>query len=303
MSIHNEATLGLLYAILAAFSFALWNIFLQRGLDRGGSSHLALLALGASVTGSFLPVTLWLGWMGRLPPLGPRPLTYFGLAGVMTAAVAPFHAAHATGRIGAAQTTSLRLLDPFFAFAIGLIFLGERVSVRAAGGVLLIVIALGFLQRDRRSNGATVSSRDRLTGTLFALGASLFFTVGSIMRKAGLSLMPSALVSSAIEGMVGLLIILTTVLIGRRWDLFRDAFNPQYQDLWLSGLSAAAGTIFLNLALQLLPVPVAVALRNTSPWFALLLVPLILGRQYRPGRWMWLSTLLLTGGMLFILMR
>lgn len=303
MSISTDETFGLLFAALAALSFALWNIWMQRGLDRGGSHQAALLTLAASVAGCFLPVVLLQSWTGQLPPLEPRPLAFFALSGLMTSLVAPFHAVHATSRIGAAQTTALRLLDPFFAFAIGLALLGERIGGRVTGGVVLIVVALGLLQRGRRNGPVVATGSHHSTGILFGLGASLFFTVGSVMRKAGLTLLPSALLSSAIEGVTGLIILVSVFLIGRQGHVFREAVRPQSRELWLSGLSGAAGTIFLNLALQRLAVPVAVAVRNTSPWFALVLVPMILGNQHRPGRLIWFSTLLLTGGMTLILAR
>ena len=57
------------------------------------------------------------------------------------------------------------------------------------------------------------------------------------------------------------------------------------------------------MALQRVAVPVGVALRNTSPWFVLLFVPLLFGKQQRPGRWVWVSTALLTVGVLLIVLR
>lgn len=298
----SETSIGLLYAVLAALSFALWNIYLQRALERGAAPRAALLTLSASVAGAGLPLVVAQAAQGALPPLNPAGLAYFIGAGLMTAAVAPFYATQATRRIGAAQTTSVRLLDPMFAFAIALLFLGERIVAQAAGGVLLIVLALGLLQWDGRRNAAADRPHN-FSGIAFAVGASLFFTIGSSMRKAGLVLLPAAPVSVLMEGLTGLAVVLPALAFSGRWREAAAAFRREHRDLWWSGLGGAAGTFFLNLALQRLAVPLAVAVRNTSPWFALILVPLILGSRHRPGRLTWASTVLLTAGMLLIVSR
>lgn len=294
----GTAAIGALCAVLAAFSFALWNLYLQRGLERGGTGPAALLALTLAITGSFLPVVAVAGVQGALPPLDPRGLGWFALAGLMTGAVGPVLATHATRSIGAARTTAIRLLDPFFALCISVLFLGERLRTGDLAGIGLIALALGMLQRDGQEGGAPGQGT---AGTGLAVAASLAFTLGSVARKAGLSLLPSAWVAGALEGLTGLAAVLASLTAGRRWPEGRAAFSRAHLDLWWSGLAAAAGTLFLNLALQRVPVPVAVALRNTSPWFALVLLPRLLGGARRPGRWMWLSTRLLTAGMVLIL--
>lgn len=293
-------SVGILYALLAALGFALWNVYMQRALQRGASATACLVSLAASLAGIFLPVLLWQYGANQLPPLRSEGLLYFVLAGAATGTLAPFHSTQATRRIGAAQTTAIRLLDPFFAFVIGLLFLHERIAGPAIAGVCLIVLALWVLQRTQQSGGVPATST---AGLLFAIGASLFFTVGSTFRKAGLAVIPSPVVSVTIEGLSGLAVMLPAILFGRRWNEGRQAFDWRYRDIWLSGLSAALATLFLNMALQRLPLPVAVAVRNTSPWFALLLVPLLLGRQHKSGPLVWVSTLLLTGGMILILSR
>lgn len=290
---------GALFAVLAALSFALWNIYLQRGLEKGGGPRLSMLTLSLSVTAAFLPLALWLGGRGALPPVTAAGAAWFLVAGLLTAAAGPLCAAHATRRIGATRTTALRLLDPFFAYLLAFLFLGERLGGRAVGGIVLIVAALLLLRLDGRRSAAG-SGGGVAAGVAFAVAASLFFTLGSVARKAGLGSVPSAVVAGAGEGVAGLLAVLPAIAAGRAWGELRAAFRPEALDLWWSGLSAAAGTLFLNLALQRAPVPVAVALRNTSPWFALVLVPLLIGREHRPGPWIWASTALLTAGMLLI---
>lgn len=303
--------IGFLYATLAALGFALWNLFMQRALHRGAgvSGYLFILSTVTAVLG--VPVFLVQAGMGAHPPINAEGMIYFILGGVMVGALGPFHSTQATRRIGAAQTTSIRLLDPFFAFLIGLLFFAEAISGQVMAGVTLIVAALGLLQRSQQRPdpraGGPGAARKGLTGAgaglLFAIGASIFFTVGSAFRKAGLQEIPSPILSVTAEGLMGMLIVGAGVTIGRRWHEVRAAFSLSQADIWLSSLSAAGATLCLNLALQSLALPIAVALRNTSPWFALLLGPLLLGARHKTGWPVWVSTLLLTLGMLLILSR
>lgn len=300
----NAYTMGAIYATCAAICFAFWNVFLQRALQRQGSdgTRLSLFTMAVGVTAAFVPIDLWLQWRGQLPPLRLMGVVWFLLAGLMTAGVGPFFATVATWRIGAARTAAVRLLDPFFAYAIAFLFLGESVSGPALAGVALIMVALALLQLDRADTAQTGLKPGRGIGLAAAVAASLCFTLGSVARKSGLLLVPSVLVSSAGEGVGGLLLVLPLLLRDGR-SLVRQAFRRESLDYWLAALGDVGGTFFLNSALAKIPVPIAVALRQTTPWFALLLLPLLLGGQQRPGHWTWISTALLTGGMLLIVLR
>lgn len=303
----NNTTIGLLCAVGAALSFALWNIFLQRAMQKGFAAQAVMLTMGVG-TGIFtIPLAVGLEFAGRLPRPTFASVAFFAAAGLMTAAVAPFHSAQATMRIGAGHTTALRLLDPFFAMAIALLFLGEHLSFQAGVGVLLIVGALAMLQRGRATPSApeeaAAQARGYGAGVLWAIGASLWFSVGTSLRKSGLLDVPAPLIATAVEGVMGLTVWLTWIAVRRRWDVFRQLYAPGCADLWWSGMGAGCGAFLVNSALQNLPTPVAVAVRNTSPWFALALAPLLLGTVNKPSRWVWASTLLLTCGMLLIVGR
>ena len=299
-----STTIGALYALAAAMCFAAWNVFLQRALQRGSGdgTRLSLFTLSAGLVGVYVPITLGLYGLGRLPLLHPAGGIWFLVAGLLTGGAGPYLATQATWRIGAARSVVIRLLDPLFAFVIAFLFLGERVGSQPLIGVALIVLALGLLQKERTDQAQAGMKSGRGAGFAAAVAASLCFTLGSVARKSGLLLLPSVIVSSAGEGLGGLLIVLPVVLRGGR-GLLRDALKRENRDYWLASLGNIGGVFCLNSALQRVPVPVAVAVRNTSPWFALLFVPLVLGMHQRPGRWTWLSTALLTGGMLLIVLR
>lgn len=298
----NTTTLGFIYALLAAAGFALWNIFMQRSFEKGAPNWTALFTLSASLVTVSLPVVLGGMWLGKLRVLHPMGLAWFVGGGLMTASIAPTFTGMATQRVGAAQTTALRLLDPMFAFVIGLLLLGEQLVWSAVGGVLLIMAALGLLQLEKGQQSSEAAKKS-MGGLLFAITASLLFTVGTSMRKVGLGTVPFAPLSALFEGIAGMAVILPHLALTRKFGELPTIFRRDYLDMWWSGLGGAFGAFFMNSALELLPFPIAVALRNTSPWWALLLLPVILGSRHKPGWLTWVSTLVLTCGMLLILLR
>ena len=132
-----------------------------------------------------LPTALLLEARAALPPLAPRPLALFVIAGLLATGVGSALATQATRLLGAARIAAIRLLDPFFAFVIAALFLHESVAPRALLGVAALALALLLLQLDARRGVATTGGRDQAWGIALAIGSSLAFTTGSVVRKAG----------------------------------------------------------------------------------------------------------------------
>ncbi len=294
---------GFIFGLGAAFFFAFWVILLQRGLEKGGTIRLVVFIMGTALVTICIPIALVQQYSGTLPPVTGGSALNFILTGLLTAGIGPVFIAQSAMRIGAAGVASVRLLDPFFAFLFAALFLGERLSARTLTGILLIVGALGLLQMDRRQGELPDAGQQRLTGIAIGVVASLCYSLSTIFRKAGLLLTPSTVVAGAGEGLAGLIYVLPLLALGREWGTVRAAFSRRHLDLWWSGIAAVGGSLCFNLALERVAVPIAVSLRNTTPWFALFLVPLLLGRRQRPGRWTWMSTAVLTAGMLLIVLR
>lgn len=291
--------------MLSALSFALWNLYLERGLRRGGTSRLALLTMTLAVAGTMLPLAAWEGASGRAAGgvasgahLVRRRWTADG--GRQPVARRPGHPPHR--RIPHHRPAAA---GPFVCLRRGRSVPGEYVRPLAGLGVGLIVAALWLLRRDAQQEAAAEAGSGQapspVAGLAFGIASSFFFTLGRVARKLGLALVPSAILSSMVEGLVGLLVVAPTLLGEAGGRDAAAAFRAGSRDRWLSGLAAAAGTLCINTALQHASVPVAVALGNTSPWFTLFLAPRILGAHRRPGRWVWAGTALLTAGTLAIL--
>lgn len=295
---------GALYAIGAALGFALWNLFMQRALERGATVWQSLVVGSLVISGTSLPLLGITSWQNGPPDLVTQGLIYFAAAALLTGGLGPLHSTLATGLIGATQTTALRLLDPFFALAAALFFMQEQLSPQAVGGVVLIAVALFVLQRGSGAGavGHRFKGRSFLRGIGLAIIASVLFTAGSLLRKLGLAVVPVPLISVGFEGITGLAVTLPLLIFPGFRAQFVRVFQSGSGSLWASGFAVAGASFCLNLALQRLPLPVAVTLRNTAPWCAMALAPFILGAGNRPNRRLVGSTVLLTAGVLLILL-
>lgn len=297
---------GVLCATAAALVYALWNIYLQRGLIAGASNAGALYIAGLSRIVGLLPLLAVAIVQGTAPPLRWQSILLAVVAGLLTGTLGQLFTAVATRLIGAATSLSLRLLDPVFALIIGFAMLGDTIGGWAVGGIGFVIAALAVLQQGGgRKHAAGQAPPPR--GIAAAVAASVSFTAGNAVRKAALALMPSPVVLSVVEGPVTLASAITGLLRERRAHAEPGALRRTLRsllgnrDLWISGLASTAGSLLMNIALQHIPLSIAMALRNLSPWFALVLVPLLVRDGRRPGGRLWVSTALLTAGMLMIL--
>lgn len=297
------AASGIIQSLAAALAFAIWGIYLQRAMQRGASGTSGGVLTGVLLIVCYLPIALWRLRTG-VPLPSAAAVGYFMGAGSVTVFLGALVSSHAVLRIGAAHTAAVRLLDPFFALVIAALFLGERVSLRGVAGIALLVGALAVLHAHTEGESGAGVRRAVGVGLLFAVASSVAYTIGSVARKAGLVVYPYPEIAPVLIGLAGLIGGAGSSLFTRaRRRVFAAIVGPPARDLWLSSAAGTAGTWFMLAALAVAPVPVVVAVRNLSPWFALFLAPLILGRPLRITLPTLLSFVLLTAGMLLVVFR
>jgi len=277
---------------------------MHRGLQRA-SSEQALAAVGFVALLCLAPIALFQWLRAELPPLTGSGMALFLTGGTLAGWLGSLISTVAIRAIGGPRTAMVRLMDPLFAFAFGYLFLQESLSLQTLGGMAAILVSLGLLTAEARRGDLQPETGAGWIhpGVAWAVLASLFFSLASICRKEGLAQVPSALISALTEAAAVVVIVSVGALLRGRWRETWSVLRATHWELWVAGLGAAAGTLFVNLALARIPVPVAVALRNTTPWFTFLLAPLLLERQFRASHMVWASSALLFGGMLMIVLR
>jgi drug/metabolite transporter (DMT)-like permease len=134
---------GDLLTLLCALGFALHVLALAHISPRLPLAALALLQLAAcTVT---MAIALPLFEHPRLH-LSLRLVIALTIAGVLATAVAFTVQSWAQQQLSASRTALILALEPVFAFLTSFLFLGERLSVRASSGALLILAGIALTE-------------------------------------------------------------------------------------------------------------------------------------------------------------
>jgi drug/metabolite transporter (DMT)-like permease len=129
---------GALWAIVAGVGFGVFQAFNRRAgrtIDAYVST-LLLLVVSAAVLVTATVLTEDLGQLRHAPW---RAFVYFGLAGFVHFTLGWTFLSLSQKRIGAARTGALIGATPLFAFAVGIIFFGEFLSLPIIIGIVLVL--------------------------------------------------------------------------------------------------------------------------------------------------------------------
>jgi len=129
---------GVLWAIVAGVAFGVFQSFNRRA-GRSIGPHLStflLLAVSAIVLATVSLLTEDLSLLGQAPFMA---YVHFGLAGFIHFFLGWAFLTLSQKRVGAARTGALIGTTPLFAFAVGLLFFDEVLSLPVVLGVLLVI--------------------------------------------------------------------------------------------------------------------------------------------------------------------
>jgi len=293
---------GVVWAVVAGVGFGVFQAFNRRA-GRSIDSYLStflLLLVSAILLAIVSLLTEDLGLLREAPLMA---YVHFGLAGFVHFFLGWTFLTLSQQRVGAARTGALIGTTPLFAFAVGLLFFGEVLSLPVVVGVLLVMAGVYLVSRGGPKAQAPSGSRDAETldvtwrNSLFGLGTAICFALSAIFIRHGLEGLPSPLLGVT-SGM-----IITTAAYGVLLVLRRKRVRqgPISRDAWLFQVAAGAfvglATWVRWIALDMAPVAVVLALGRTNVPVVIFLAPLLVGRQAErvTGR-VWLGAGLIVAG-------
>jgi drug/metabolite transporter, DME family len=201
------------------------------------------------------------GGVGRVTAAGVVLFILAGLIGTVAGRLLRFVSIE---KVGASIAAALNNLHPFFASALAILLLGERITAPILAGTVIIVVGTILLSEGGRRIGFRWWQL-----TLPVLAAACFGVV-AIVRKLGLSEM-GAVPGSAINVTTALVAFTLLLAAFRRGG---DVLACRGRSLgWFIAAGLAENTgVFLNvLALSVGSVSVVAPLLGTAPIFVLLL--------------------------------
>lgn len=267
--------LAALLAVSAGFLFALALQMQRTGLGEMDELTGSFVSIAATA------LVFWLGapflidwaWFAR-----PETLV-FAAVGLMFPAIGQRLQVASVRRVGPALTAAFGSFTPFFAVALAILFLGERLSLLGGLGIALLSsgLVLAALGPSTFRGGWPAAA------LLLPLGASLIRGIQQPATKGGLETLPSAYFATLVMCTVSTLVLGALWAWGRR----RSAKNSLRGGaiFALSGITNGIGIQALNGAIGLGAVTLVAPLASTAPLWTLALGALIfrneaLGRRH-----------------------
>lgn len=231
---------------------------------------LALLLLG--------PALVLLPWPAQAG--GPLPLLL--ASGILGIALGDSLYFAALRRLGTRRCLTLDAGGPAVTAVAGFLWLAEWPSPLQWLGVALISLAVLLVARQRPAPEVGIAPADQRLGVALALGALLCGSGGALLARAALRAGELLPLQSAALRLAAAALVLLPLLRGLPLHPPRPRPAGTRWPLWLAAtlLGTAAGIVLQQMALQLLPGALAVALLATAPVMALPLAPL---EGDRPG--------------------
>ncbi|MBD3204985.1 EamA family transporter [Candidatus Bathyarchaeota archaeon] len=251
------------YALLAAFSFGLNAVLVRKGM-RDSTPVTATLSVAA------VQVVILSGILALDPPDIEWPaIIYFVFAGFLAAIMGRTMNYLSIDKLGVPISSSLTGTNPIFAMILGVLFLGERITVYTLTGAVLVVI--GVMTISGFGSKKSIRARD----LAIPIGSAFFYAASSAVRKAGLNILPESVLGAFVGALTGLIaypVILR--LMGRTGEFKLSRKSIPY--LSLGGIATSLAWIGMFYATQQGSIGVVSAIIGANPLFGLLLSAIIL---------------------------
>jgi drug/metabolite transporter (DMT)-like permease len=285
-------------SLLCAFSLASADTATKAWLGDYSARELSLVRLG--LTG--LVMTPLLSGLG---PIADLPLAFW----LWILALVPLEVAAMLLYMRAIRDHPLALTVPYLAFTpvfvilTGYLLLGERVSLRGTGGIVLVVVGAWMLNlrharlREWRSWGAPLAAIVHEPGSRMMLGVALLYSLTATMGKGALRYMAPEHFGAFYFVLLG--IAATALFAGPRPRLLRSLWRRPWGVLAVTACNAAmVYTHFL--AIQRVEVAYMIAVKRTSLLFGILYGALVFG-EANLGAHLFAGGLMLAGVFLIAL--
>jgi drug/metabolite transporter (DMT)-like permease len=274
--------MGELLALTSALCFGAANVAIVRGAQRGADDNGAFLSL---LMTAGISAAAWIasGVTRGFPTVTLQGFLWLAAAGVFTAFIGRVFVYASVERLGAMRAAAVKRLNPFFAVLLGVLVLGEAMSVDMAWGAALIVASFAVLvlaQWRPAAEPATARDASRRhinLGYLYGTASALGYAVGYLMRKSGLQETPDPFFGAMVGTLVGAMLF---VAAGRFSPGYRLAVQATFRrpNSWLyaAGALSSLGQILYFAALNVSTLSKAALLVSMEVFFTIVLSQMFL---------------------------
>ena len=276
--------LGVLYAALGAFTFALNNVAMRRGVVTG--SVLQGMAITVPIGGfSFLAMTAAFDQLGQLVVFPAAAVAWLTGQGVVHFVLGRYCNYKSNQLMGVNLSAPVVQLQVPFAMLLAVLMLGERFTVLQAIGTTLMLGGSFITQRKSggsRAPAPSVSPAKQpepgfqprvFSGYLFALGAAMSYGSSPLMARQAFLYAPGA--STAAGGCLAYaaatLVFCLVLLKPDSWSEIRNISRENMPWFLASAVLVAISQAFVYASLAVAPLMVVTPILQLSLIFRLFL--------------------------------
>jgi drug/metabolite transporter (DMT)-like permease len=179
--------MGIFYALLCAFFFAIFYIFVQIGMrySKGNNGFFATTTFNFLTLLIIFLVVLFI----RIKPLefNISGFLFFVLAGFFTAFLGRSALFIAIHRMGSVRAAALKNAAPLFTVLFAITIIGEQITLIAGVGMCMILLALFIHATNEYRNARTeLTGEAKRWGILIGVFSAICFGFGQAIRKQGI---------------------------------------------------------------------------------------------------------------------
>lgn len=186
-------------------------------------------------------------------------------------------------KIGASRTSPLIGTTPLFGAIVGWIFFDEILNLVSWAGILLIIYGVYLVSRPRNKSGAANQPEDidnlGWRVYLYALGASLAWSVSPIFIRQGLAEVPIPILGTAVGMIASAIGYVIPLYLRRRQISFGEITRDAIIYKLAAGVLVGFATWTRWIALDLTSVASVLAITMISTPLVLVLSPMVMGKQ------------------------
>ncbi|MEK9659952.1 MAG: DMT family transporter [Chloroflexota bacterium] len=284
--------LGVLFAVVSSFSFAMNGVLVRRGMVVAKASQGAFITVLMGVP-MFALATLVTGQFAQVGEPGLRGYALLASAGIIHFGIGRYCNYRAIGAIGAARSGPIQTLTIPYSIIVAWLLLDEPVTWLMAAGIALIMAGPALMVQKRTPKAAakpppagaapdepeasgtrqaSTFQPNMMEGYTFALLAAVFYGTSPILIRAALE---GTTETSILGGMVAYtgaaLVLVATLALPARRDMV-SAINPRVAKAFFgAGVAIFLAQMFRFIALSMAPVAVVTPIQRSSSIFTLVL--------------------------------
>lgn len=274
-------TLGIVFALLGAMSFAMNSASVRRAVTLGAASQGLYLTI-FSGTGLFLIAALVSGQIFQANIVADHEFAFMAAGGIVHILGGRYCNYRAVRAIGANRTQPLVGLSMLMSVGIAILWLKEELDLLKATGIVLVLIGPALVAPKQRSKkkAASVDSSAVTSGTaaftpnmaegyFFGLAAAALWGAGPVLMRAGVHSNGLAMLGGTVAYAAASAVLLLTLFIpGQASGAIALSRGARGMFL-IAGVSSWLANMFRFAALALAPVSIVIPLMRSSVLFSL----------------------------------